>query len=265
MNDASSTSVVERILDLIGCLSSAPKTVREICEHTGIPVSTAHRLLRPLVERKFVIRQRRGLYALGIASVEIAVRADIDSIITTATRPIMADLAKTCRRTVHLGVFRDNLVRYLVKAESGCRRSPSREEIELEAYCTAIGKALLAQLERDRLEDYLALGDFVPLTDNTIFDVDDLRQEINGVRRQGWAIDRGEMYPELRCLAVPIRGRTGLLAAVSVTEVCNDVDPEKAEQDLLTLFPRIVEAAEAVSDVLRMPGGEVREKRSNKT
>jgi hypothetical protein len=55
------------------------------------------------------------------------------------------------------------------------------------------------------------------------------------------------------------------LAAVSVTEVCNDVDPEKAEQDLLTLFPRIVEAAEAVSDVLRMPGDEVREKRSNKT
>ena len=109
------------------------------------------------------------------------------------------------------------------------------------------------------------MGDFVPLTDNTIFDVDDLRQEINGVRRQGWAIDRGEMYPELRCLAVPIRGRTGLLAAVSVTEVCNDVDPEKAEQDLLTLFPRIVEAAEAVSDVLRMPGDEVREKRSNKT
>ena len=43
-------------------------------------------------------------------------------------------------------------------------------------------------------------------------------------------MNRGEMYPELRCLAVPIRDRTGLLAAVSVTEVCNTANLEKAEQ-----------------------------------
>ena len=252
MNEEAGTSVAERLLDLLECLSSSPLTVREISETSGIPLSTAHRLLRPLVARKYVLRHGRGRYLLGIASLELGARADLDSIITSATRPIIADLAKTCRRTVHLGVLRDNLVRYLVKVDAGYSRTPSQEMTELEAYCTGVGKMLLAQLAHDQLEEYLAPDDFVPLTQNTISQADALRKEIGDVRRQGWAMDRGEIYSELRCLAVPIEDRTGrLMAAVSVTEVCTDENFEEAEERLLTLLPSIVEAAEAISVLLR--------------
>lgn len=254
LDEGGGTSVAERMLDLFECLSSSPMTVKEISAASGIPLSTVHRLLRPLVARKYVLRHGRGRYLLGIASMELGARADLDPILTSATRPIIADLAKACKRTAHLGVFRDNLVRYLVKVEAGYLRPPSQEMTELEAYCTGIGKVLLAQLAQDQLEEYLSPGDFVPLTPTTISDADALRLEVDQVRGQGWALDRGEMYPELRCLAAPIYDPTGrLMAALSVTEVCKNGNFEEVEERLLTFLPRMTEAAEAVSALLRVP------------
>lgn len=158
MDEETGTSVAERLLDLLECLSTAPLTVREISEKSGIPISTVHRLIRPLLSRKYLLRQGRGRYGLGLASLELSSRADFDAIIASATRPIIANLARNCRRTVHLGVFRNNLVRYLVRIEAGYSRPPSQEMTELEAYCTAIGKVLLAQLSPEQLDEYLAPG-----------------------------------------------------------------------------------------------------------
>ncbi len=253
MKEETGTSVAERLLDLLECLSSAPLTVKEISERSGIPLSTVHRLIRPLVSRKYLLRQGRGGYSLGLASAALSSRVDLDAIITSTTRPIIADLARTCRRTAHLGVFRGNLVRYLVKVDSGYSHPPSREMTELEAYCTAIGKVLLAQLSPDQLDDYLAPGDFISLTENTISQPDCLRKAIETVRHQGWAIDRGEMYPELRCLAVPIEDRTGrVMAAISVTATCNDDRPDAVEAELHRLLPRIHAAAAEISVMLRV-------------
>ena len=252
--DSGTTSVAERMLDLLECLSSSPLTVKEISTASGIPLSTAHRLLRPLVARKYVLRHGRGRYLLGMASMELGARTDLDPIITTSTRPIIAELARVCKRTAHLGVFRENLVRYLVRVEAGYLRPPSQEMTELEAYCTGIGKVLLAQLARDQLEEYLAPGDFVPLTPNTICDAEALRHEVDQVREQGWALDRGEMYPELRCLAIPVYDPTGrLMAALSVTEVCKNGNFEDVEERLRTFLPRMTEAADAISALLRVP------------
>ena len=254
LDEGGGTSVAERMLDLLECLSSFPLTVKELSAASGIPLSTTHRLLRPLVARKYVLRHGRGRYMLGMASMELGARTDLDPIITSTTRPVIAGLAKACKRTTHLGVFRDNLVRYLVKVEAGHLRPPSQEMTELEAYYTGIGKVLLAQLAHDQLEEYLSPGDFVPITPNTISDADGLRLEVDQVRKQGWAMDRGEMYPELRCLAVPINDPTGSLkAAISVTEVCSNRNFEEVEERLLTFLPRMTEAAQAISALLQAP------------
>lgn len=252
MNEETGTSVAERLLDLLECLSSAPLTVREISEKSGIPISTVHRLIRPLLSRKYLLRQGRGRYGLGLASVELSSRADLDAIIASATRPVITNLAKNCRRTAHLGVFRNNLVRYLVRIEAGYSHPPSREMTELEAYCTAIGKVLLAQLSPEQLYEYLAQGDFVSLTENTISQPGSLTTELKEVRNQGWAIDRGEMFPELRCLAAPIHDRTGrVIAAISVTDTCKNDKLDEVEEELLKLLPRINAAAEEISALMR--------------
>lgn len=85
------------------------------------------------------------------------------------------------------------------------RRSP--------AYCTGIGKAILAYLEPDRLERYLAEVTLQSRTPRTITDRAVLRQDLRRVRARGWAIDDEEIFPGLRCVAAPIFGFDGRVAA----------------------------------------------------
>ena len=75
----------------------------------------------------------------------------------------MEDLAKRTGLTVHLGVFEGDMVTYLVKA-AGVTDVLTQEGMQLEAYCSGIGKVLLAFLPLDEREQYLAGGPFVRLT-----------------------------------------------------------------------------------------------------
>ena len=68
-------------------------------------------------------------------------------------------------------------------------------------------------------ETYLASGPFVALTERTIVDPARLREELDAVRLQGFAIDDEEVAPGLRCMAVPLRRSDGrVLAAISVSQ-----------------------------------------------
>lgn len=89
------------------------------------------------------------------------------------------------------------------------RRSP--------AYCTGIGKAILAHLEPERLEKYLREVTLKPRTPRTITDRDALRQDLRRIRSRGFSVDDEEIFPGLRCVAAPIFSFDGrVVAGVSV-------------------------------------------------
>lgn len=246
--------MAERVLDLLECLSGAPMSVREMVRLTGIPASTVHRLLRPLLARKYVLRHGWGTYGVGLAFEELLSRADMHVIVASMTRPVVNKLAKACGRTAHLGVFHDDLVRYLVKAEGRRPPPPSIEMTELEAYCTGIGKAVLSQLGPGELEEYLDTGDFVSLTPRTISDRHLLEGELASIRERGWAIDRAEFYSDLFCIAAPIPVRTGrILAAISISEYREEGDLAAVEQELLAFLPLIRDAAQEIAALLDVP------------
>jgi len=79
-------------------------------------------------------------------------------------------------------------------------------------HCTGVGKALLAFLPPERIEEVIALG-LIARTPNTITEADALRRELATVRARGYAIDDEEVEIGLRCLAVPIRNYTGAVVA----------------------------------------------------
>ena len=98
----------------------------------------------------------------------------------------------------------------------------------------------------DELDRYLADGGFIALTPNTITDPEQLRAEIEDVRRRGWAADNEEIALGLRCIAVPVRGRDGsILAAISISRVGSSVQAEPT-----TLLPLLCETAEAITTKL---------------
>nr|WP_235839909.1 IclR family transcriptional regulator C-terminal domain-containing protein [Derxia lacustris] len=83
----------------------------------------------------------------------------------------------------------------------------------LPAYCTSMGRVLLAALPPERLDAYLAEGEFVRRTSRTLATADKLREEIALVGAQGYAVNDQELEVGLRSIAVPVRDRRGQVAA----------------------------------------------------
>ena len=86
------------------------------------------------------------------------------------------------------------------------------------ANCTALGKAMIAFLEEQELEVFLEKEELVRMTENSIVDANDLKAELEKVRRNGYAIEIEEFQKGGVCLAAPIRNHIGnVIAAISIS------------------------------------------------
>lgn len=114
------------------------------------------------------------------------------------------------------------MVTYLLKAGRLAGTVFTREGTQLEAYCTGIGKVLLAALPDTAREEYLRTGPFIRLTQNTLTDPQVLRSALQIIAAQGFATDNAEMDVDLLCLAVPVRvGNGEVVAALSISTRVN--------------------------------------------
>jgi DNA-binding IclR family transcriptional regulator len=110
------------------------------------------------------------------------------------------------------------MVTYLLKSGATKANLFTREGTQLEAYCTAIGKVLLASLPDPAREEYLRSGPFIRMTSNTVTDLQKLEATLAQIAAQGYATDNAEMDANLRCIAVPIRnGEDTVIAALSIS------------------------------------------------
>lgn len=181
-----------------------------IAERMEIPLPTAHRLALTLESEGYVERHKRGHYHPGraLSGFGISPRSLAESIAIRA-RYSLARLARSHRALMHFGIFEDGMVTYLVKENGSDQELFTAEHMQLEAYCSGIGKILLAALANDELERYLANGPFVALTRNTLTDPADIRVELERVRASGEAFDRSEIRDDLFCLAIPVAMANG--------------------------------------------------------
>ena len=146
-------------------------------------------------------------------------RLDEKQIMANVAAPVLHELAARVRGVVQLGTFENDMVTYRIKTGRGANVLFTRVGMQLEAYYSGIGKVLLAYLPEAERELYLAGGPFVSLTERPLVDPARLRNELEIVRGQGFAIDDEETAPGLRCMAVPLCRSDGkVLAAISVSQ-----------------------------------------------
>jgi DNA-binding IclR family transcriptional regulator len=116
------------------------------------------------------------------------------------------------------------------------------------AYCTGVGKAMLAFLTPDERAPVLEQQSYHPFTSNTLVSQDALVAELNVIRKRGHAFDREEHEPGIICVALPIRSDTGrVLGAVSVTSTRERTTLESLE----AIVPRIRSTADAIADAVQ--------------
>lgn len=209
-----------RTLDMLEAVvaDGGVRSVAAIARELAIPVATAHRQVATLVAERYLNRLENGRHVAGPRLLGLLGRIDPKQMVTSAAAPVLDRLARDLRCVVQLGTFEQDMVTYRIKAGRGAGALFTRTGMQLEAYCSGMGKVLLAHLPDAEREAYLATGPFVALTARTITEPAALRAELERVRAEDHAVDQEEIAEGLRCVAVPVRGPDGrVIAAVSAS------------------------------------------------
>lgn len=209
---------IDRSLKLLKKIAEQPMTVSEVAAELGIHKSTASRILSTLKNEHFLRLNSDKKYELGFAIFELAhaLRESLD--LRHAARPYMQVLSGITRETIHLAVYEDGEVVYVDKID--CKRSVrmySRIGRRANAYCTGVGKALLAYQAPEELKKIEQLQ-FQRFTENTITVPQELLAELETIRQVGLAWDRGEHEADIYCIAAPIFDFSGAaIASISIS------------------------------------------------
>jgi DNA-binding IclR family transcriptional regulator len=219
----SGNASLEKGLDLFSLISGdrGKTQLSQLAGDLQLPRSTLYRMVGVLERAGLVTRLARGRYDVGLKLAEHLEGISIKSQMARIARPVLRELAMASGATAHLGVLEQDMVTYLVKETAPAAAeaaSFTRENAQLEAYCSGIGKVLLANLPEAERSKYLENGPFVAMTTRTITDPAALRTALRHVRDRQHAIDDGEIADDLYCLAVPVRDRfEDVTAAISLS------------------------------------------------
>ncbi|MER7078003.1 transcriptional regulator, IclR family [Saccharopolyspora kobensis] len=240
-------SMVERMTLILDSFErcSVRLTLEDVARRTHLPRSTAHRILDQLVRLDWLRHTAAG-YSLGRRALRLGGRANAHGELRNAAAPLLHDLQMRTGMVVHLAVLDGVEIRYLDKVGGRFAASvPSRVGGRAPAHSTALGKAMLAWLEPEAVDELL--GEHIGrLTDRTIADLDTLHQELDRIRRRrGLAFERGECVRSLACAAVAVRGPEGPVGSISLVG--------RVQTPLEKVAPLVVDAARQVSDELHPP------------
>ena len=236
---------LEKALSLFSetLMSQDGMTASQLAEKYQVPRATAYRLLAVFERHGLLYRERGGRLLPGALLLQ---KFDPDGFrrhLGEVCRLAVGALAKMAGTVSHLGIFEQDMVTYVAKSEPEGEAVFTRENHQLEAYCSGIGKVLLSGLSEEELNAYLSAGPFPALTGNTITDPDALADEIARVRKCGFSIDRGEIEETLHCVAVPITDRHGgIIAGLSVSAYSRDL----VEKDLKNRLTDLQQAAREI-------------------
>jgi len=209
---ATPTAVIDRISLVLDAFDGPGRlTLAQIVRRTGLPRSSAHRMLERLVQLRWLRRKGRD-YELGMRLVELGSLAVHQDRLHRASIPLLHDLHRATGLVVHLAVLDGSDVVYLEKiGDRMIAAIPTRVGGRQPAHCAAVGKAILAYNDDHGPIDLTARK-----TKYSISTPAQLTAELAKVRAHGVAFDREESLPGFGCVAAPVGGPGEAVAAVSV-------------------------------------------------
>jgi len=216
---------IERVSMILDVLGKFPQGLDfgDLSTKVDLAKGTTHRLLSTLAFLNYVRQDAETKkYHLGFKLVELGNRLLSQIDFRTEARSFMVDLAESTKETVHLVILDQNEVLYIEKVEALGHptglRMVSMLGSRLPAHCSAVGKVLLAALPKEKLEEIVRCKGLPRRTENTIVDLAKLKEALQQVRKNGYALDREENEIGIRCVAAPIYDQRGeVIAAISIS------------------------------------------------
>ena len=210
-----------RALTLLERLSQTPTgmNLTDLSQQLGMPAATVHRLLSTFEELDFAEQDDDGLWFVGLKAFTVGAAFLHRRDLIGSARPHMQALVDRCGETVNLGIVDDGEAVFISQVESTeMMRMIARLGSRSPIHASGVGKAILAHLPERRVAQILQQRGLARFTERTIDNPAALRNELERIRVQGYALDDEEHAVGLRCVAAPIFDENGLpIAAISLS------------------------------------------------
>ena len=207
-------------------------TITEISQALNIPKSTTHQIVQTLVDLKMLETSRSKTFRLGIRFFELALPAFANMDLRREGQPILEELSNDTGESVFMASYDGPEIVYLdqVMGNSLMRLSVnpgSRGPI----HSTALGKAILAALPREKVIEITGGGDLDAHTEFTIQNHAQLMDDLDSARVRGYSIDDRELFPDICCVAAPVLDSSDEpVAAISIVSHSSRMNASRIER-----------------------------------
>ena len=243
-----SDGTVGKALEVLELVAGFERPVRfsEVLEISPFPKGTLYRLIQTLTNQGMLnYDPERQTYSLGVRLVRLAHAAWQSSSLAPIARPYVDALAQATGETVHLAQLDNGQVLYVDKRNA---RTPVEMYSQAgkvgPAYCTGVGKVMLAFLDASEASRVIQQQSFHPFTQHTLDGEQALRTELTQIRGKGYSFDREEHEPGIICVAAPIvTSAHRVLGGLSVTTTT----AQKSLSELEDLAPQLMATAHSIA------------------
>ena len=241
---------LERGLAVITAFSSHdPRlTLADVSRLTGLSRATARRILHTLEALGYARSDGRQFELTPkVLDLGYAYLSSFD--LTSIAQPVMEALTQRTSESSSAAVLDGAEIVYVARVPTKRIMAISLGlGSRLPAYATSMGRVLLAELLPEEVDELIGPGPLTPLTDRTITKPADLHEELDRVRKQGWALVDQELEDGIRSVAAPIRDRSGrVVAAMNISSHAGRVNLETIRKEFL---PALLETAELINERL---------------
>jgi IclR family pca regulon transcriptional regulator len=243
---------LERGLAILGCFT--PKRpvlgIADIADELGMSRSTTHRYVITLVALGYLEQGASRKYRLGLRVTDLGMSALNSTGLREHAHPYLEELRQRTSYTTGLGVLDATDVLYIDRIRT-YRRGHGKIELNLHtgsrvpAYCTSMGKLLLANLPEAEQRDLLAQMKLTKRGPNTITSKKALRDELDEIHAAGFAVDDQEMTSDFYAIAAPVRNEAReVVAAAALAAQTTMISLEELVD---ALGPHLVSTADRIS------------------
>ncbi len=214
-----------------------PMTIAQLSHKTGIPRAAVRRCLYTLKQLGYAGSEANNFF-LKPKILSLGYSYLSSTPLTVSAQPCLNQVSQVLGESCSLAVFEQDEVLYISRSQTARVMSIALNAgSRLPAYCTSLGRVMLAALPAADLDAYLARVPLRPYTDRTVVSEERLREILAETAQQGFAVVEEELEIGLRSIAVPVRGATGtVMAALNVGAQATRVSRAQMEQVFLPVL-----------------------------
>jgi len=221
-------------------------SLKEIAVTLGLGSSTVFYLINTLVEIGFIKQSKSNKYKLGSRNLYFGNKYLENLSVYNIALPLLEKILTRFNENIYLMMIENSDFLWLAKLESSHSVKPTKVANDRSnSHATAIGKILLSSFSEEELKNFIKqYDDLQKFTKNTITSFDKLKQDIDGIKENGFALDMEESEKGINCIAVPIYNhKKDIKAAIGISMPTQRFS-EKVKDEIL---PELINTAKSIS------------------